>query len=123
MNTTDFDRFFLNDSEVGIQNFQQIILETEALLSGFYKDNSDAYTGVFPAQIEKEINELTLTSEEGEEADTVLKDVLEKVVRNSIHVSHPTSMGHLHCQPLISAIAAELIIGTLNQSMDSWDQS
>ncbi|MQR97309.1 pyridoxal phosphate-dependent decarboxylase family protein [Fictibacillus phosphorivorans] len=123
MNTTDFDRFFLNDSEAGIQNFQQIILETKALLSGFYKNNSDVYTGVFPTEIEKEINELTLTSEEGEEAASVLNDVLEKVVRNSIHVSHPTSMGHLHCPPLISSIAAELIIGTLNQSMDSWDQS
>lgn len=32
-------------------------------------------------------------------------------------------MGHLHCPPLIPAIAAELIIGALNQSMDSWDQS
>ncbi|MBH0172253.1 aspartate aminotransferase family protein [Fictibacillus sp. 23RED33] len=123
MNTTDFDRFFLNDSGAGIQSFQQTILETQHLLSGFYKDNSDAYNGLFPTEIETEINELSLTSSDGEEPLTVLKDVMEKIVRNSIHVSHPTSMGHLHCPPLIPAIAAELIIGALNQSMDSWDQS
>ncbi|MET3729559.1 L-2,4-diaminobutyrate decarboxylase [Fictibacillus halophilus] len=123
MNTTDFDRFFLNDSEAGIQSFQHIIVETKQLLSKFYKGNSDAFNGVLPAEIEKEINELTLTSSDGEKPVTVLNDVLEKIVRNSIHVSHPTSMGHLHCPPLIPAIAAEMIIGTLNQSMDSWDQS
>lgn len=38
-------------------------------------------------------------------------------------VTHPACVAHLHCPPLIPAIAAELIIGSLNQSMDSWDQS
>ena len=30
---------------------------------------------------------------------------------------------HLHCPPLIPALAAEMLISVLNQSMDSFDQS
>jgi L-2,4-diaminobutyrate decarboxylase len=32
-------------------------------------------------------------------------------------------VGHLHCPPLIAALAAESLISTTNQSMDSWDQA
>jgi L-2,4-diaminobutyrate decarboxylase len=123
MNTTDFDRFFLNNSEASIQSFQHIVSETQNLLSQFYKSNTDAFNGKKPHDIEKVINALSLTSQEGEDSFTVLEDVQEWIVKNSIHVSHPTSMGHLHCPPLVPAITAELIIGALNQSMDSWDQS
>lgn len=123
MNTTDFDRFFLNNSEAGLRNFQHIVFETQHLLSQFYKNNTDAFNGKHPHDIEKEINALSITSNDGEDPFAVLEDIQERIVKNSIHVSHPTSIGHLHCPPLVPAIAAELIIGALNQSMDSWDQS
>ncbi|MFE1245449.1 pyridoxal phosphate-dependent decarboxylase family protein [Fictibacillus sp. NPDC058756] len=123
MNITDFDRFFLNNSEAGLQSFQDIVFEAQHLLSHFYKNNTDAYNGKQPHDIEKELNALSLTSKDGDDPLIVLEDVKEKIVKNSIHVSHPTSIGHLHCPPLVPAIAAELIIGALNQSMDSWDQS
>jgi L-2,4-diaminobutyrate decarboxylase len=123
MNTTDFDRFFLNNSEAGMQSFQHIVFETQHLLSRFYQNNTDAYNGKLPQDIEKEILTMPLASKEGDDPFIVLKDVQEWIVKNSIHVSHPTSIGHLHCPPLVPAIAAELIIGALNQSMDSWDQS
>ncbi|WP_254721914.1 pyridoxal phosphate-dependent decarboxylase family protein [Kovacikia minuta] len=38
-------------------------------------------------------------------------------------VSQPTCIAHLHCPPLIPALAAEVLISATNQSMDSWDQS
>jgi L-2,4-diaminobutyrate decarboxylase len=123
MITADFDRFFLNNSKEGIQSFQHILLETQHLLTNFYQNNRHSYNGKLPSEIEKEIKDLPLFSAKGDGAFRVLEDVFQTVVSNSIHVSHPTSMAHLHCPPLIPAIAAELIIASLNQSMDSWDQS
>jgi L-2,4-diaminobutyrate decarboxylase len=123
MITTEFDRFFLNNSEEGIQNFQHTLFETQRLLTNFYKKSTHSYNGKLPSDIKKEIKDLPLVSDKGDAPFRVLEDVFQTVVTNSIHVSHPTSMAHLHCPPLISAIAAELIIATLNQSMDSWDQS
>ncbi|MBY6037757.1 aspartate aminotransferase family protein [Fictibacillus nanhaiensis] len=123
MNTTDFDRFFLNESDAGTQSFQQILLQTQQLLSQFYKNNGNAFNGKLPQEIETEVNALSLSSPHGEDTYKVLDDILQAIVHNSIHVTHPTSIGHLHCPPVIPAIAAELIIAALNQSMDSWDQS
>ena len=52
-----------------------------------------------------------------------LADTLRTVVSNSIAVSHPRTAAHLHCPPLLSALAAEVVISALNQSMDSFDQA
>ena len=52
--------------------------------------------------------------------------ILEKirtVVANSVHVTHPHTIAHLHCPPLLHALAAEVVISALNQSMDSFDQA
>ena len=48
---------------------------------------------------------------------------LRTVVSNSINVSHPRTAAHLHCPPLFAALAAEVVISALNQSMDSFDQA
>jgi L-2,4-diaminobutyrate decarboxylase len=48
---------------------------------------------------------------------------LRTVVSNSVVVSHPDTAAHLHCPPLLAALAAEVVISALNQSMDSFDQA
>ena len=45
------------------------------------------------------------------------------VVRHSIALWHPRTAAHLHCPVLIPALAAEVVIAALNQSMDSFDQA
>ena len=42
---------------------------------------------------------------------------------NSVVVGHPNTAAHLHCPPLLAALAAEVVISALNQSMDSFDQA
>ena len=54
------------------------------------------------------------------------KEVLGKlsaIISNSVVVAHPHTAAHLHCPPLLSALAAELVVSALNQSMDSFDQA
>ena len=45
------------------------------------------------------------------------------VIANSVSVTHPNTIAHLHCPPLIASLAAEVILSALNQSMDSFDQA
>jgi len=55
-----------------------------------------------------------------------LDQALEKVrplIANSILLTHPHTIAHFHCPPLIVSLAAEVIISALNQSMDSFDQA
>lgn len=45
------------------------------------------------------------------------------IVSESVAVTHPNTAAHLHCPPLIPALAAEVVLTALNQSMDSFDQA
>ena len=44
-----------------------------------------------------------------------LEKRLRQIVPNSVVVSHPHTAAHLHCPPLIAALAAEVLISALNQ--------
>jgi L-2,4-diaminobutyrate decarboxylase len=48
---------------------------------------------------------------------------LRPVIANSIVLTHPNTIAHLHCPPLLASLAAEVIVSALNQSMDSFDQA
>ena len=52
-----------------------------------------------------------------------LSATLRTVISNSVAVSNPHTAAHLHCPPLLSALATEVVITALNQSMDSFDQA
>ncbi|SBT93047.1 Glutamate or tyrosine decarboxylase [Streptomyces sp. DI166] len=45
------------------------------------------------------------------------------LTEGSADPTHPHCTAHLHCPPLPEAVAADLATNTLNQSLDSWDQS
>ena len=52
-----------------------------------------------------------------------LRPKLREIIRKSVAVSHPHTAAHLHTPVLIPALAAEVLISALNQSMDSFDQA
>ena len=52
-----------------------------------------------------------------------IAETLRTVIANSIAISNPRAAAHLHCPPLLASLAAEVVISTLNQSMDSFDQA
>ena len=52
-----------------------------------------------------------------------LRKQLATVIRKSVAVSHPHTAAHLHTPVVVPALAAEIVISALNQSMDSFDQA
>ncbi len=52
-----------------------------------------------------------------------INEFLRTMVANSVFVGHPNTIAHLHCPPLLPALAADVVISALNQSMDSFDQA
>ncbi len=50
-------------------------------------------------------------------------EALGRIVRHSVAVWHPHTAAHLHCPVLLPGVAAETVVGALNQSMDSFDQA
>ncbi|HEY3619725.1 MAG TPA: hypothetical protein VGK96_23195, partial [Candidatus Sulfotelmatobacter sp.] len=52
-----------------------------------------------------------------------IAEILRVAVSNSVSLSHANTAAHLHCPPVLAALAAEVVISALNQSMDSFDQA
>jgi L-2,4-diaminobutyrate decarboxylase len=50
-------------------------------------------------------------------------DEMGRIIAGSVAVYHPRTAAHLHCPVLIPALAAEMALTAMNQSMDSFDQS
>ncbi len=59
----------------------------------------------------------------GSDSTEQILDRLQLAISHSINVNHPSTIAHLHCPPLLASLAAEIVISTLNQSMDSFDQA
>lgn len=79
--------------------------------------------GPSATELARLLGDLDVCPEEGQGIEATLDLVGRLVLRNSIMVSDPACLGHLHCPPLIPALAAEALISAANQSMDSWDQA
>ncbi|XVH31698.1 pyridoxal phosphate-dependent decarboxylase family protein [Haloferacaceae archaeon DSL9] len=61
--------------------------------------------------------------EAGAGFDAALEWLADVVLSNAVDVSDPRCVAHLQCPPLITGLAAELLLTAFNQSLDSWDQS
>jgi L-2,4-diaminobutyrate decarboxylase len=79
------------------------------------------YCGKRPAELAEATGSDFLPQREG--SWDQVAETLRTVVANSVAVSNPNTAAHLHCPPLLAALAAEVVISALNQSMDSFDQA
>jgi L-2,4-diaminobutyrate decarboxylase len=95
-----------------------IVKASEALLDGM---PAHPYTGKTPAEVAALIKAEVLPAD-GSSLDKILAKV-QPIIANSVNVTQPHTLAHLHPPPLIASLGAEIIISALNQSMDSFDQA
>jgi len=112
------DRFFGADATSAARYREAIGAAVDALLHALPKGACSGATA----------GELTELFDGGVGADAQtcangIPTLVADVVRHSIAVWHPRAAAHLHCPVLIPALAAEVVIAALNQSMDSFDQA
>ena len=86
-------------------------------------DHGKAYAGMTPENLRALVRTEELLPEKSMGFDELLKEVSEKILPNFLRPSSTNYMAHLHSSVLLESVAAELILSTFNQSMDSWDQA
>lgn len=118
-----FNKWFLSTASNGVENYHTFMTEAVKVVSTHYRDLEKPYQHIEMEEIKNKIEAYVTFEEQGKSPDAVLASLQDLVMKHSLHISHPGAMAHLHCPPLIPALAAEVIITALNQSMDSWDQS
>jgi L-2,4-diaminobutyrate decarboxylase len=114
-----FESDFLTTTPASKQLYRELMARVAELLCSSLPDHS--YSGKSPSALSALIDPEFLP-DAGIASDAVF-DKLGTIISNSVVVGHPNTAAHLHCPPLLAALAAEAAICALNQSMDSFDQA
>lgn len=114
-----FESEFLTHSKESIELYSQQIAQTVQIVCESLPRKP--YSGKTPSALAALVPNDFLP--DAESSSEQVARTLRTVVANSIAVTHPNTAAHLHCPPLLAALAAEVVISTLNQSMDSFDQA
>lgn len=113
---------FLTSNKADIEQYKSVLAQiTEEITKAFCDDK--AYSGPTPQELKEIIHENTILPQKGLGWEAILAKLKEKILPNLLRTPSTDYMAHLHGPSLIETIAAEAIISTFNQSMDSWDQS
>jgi L-2,4-diaminobutyrate decarboxylase len=114
-----FESDFLTYDGEAKHQYQRLISQAAQIVSDSLPDRP--YSGATPAALAALVDDdfLPTAAFSPEQIATTLRTV----AAQSIAVSHPNTAAHLHCPPLLAALAAEVVISALNQSMDSFDQA
>lgn len=114
-----FESDFLTSTEHSREAYRKLIFEAAEIVCQSFPEQP--YRGKSPQVLADAISTGFLSPNEG--GWEQIAATLRTVVSDSIAVSNPRTAAHLHCPPLLSALAAEVVIAALNQSMDSFDQA
>ncbi|RKL68149.1 aspartate aminotransferase family protein [Salipaludibacillus neizhouensis] len=125
LNNQTFNHYFLNSTKESLDNYANAMGRAQDALVHQFSNNKKPYSGLSHEEFTGLFNETfeEILPDDESSMDTVLENIGKTILRHSIVVSNPTCLAHLHCPPLSSALAAEVMISGTNQSMDSWDQS
>ncbi|MGC4771221.1 pyridoxal phosphate-dependent decarboxylase family protein [Micromonospora sp. DT44] len=114
----DFDKFFLNGSTLD----GHLTAAATVLRVVTQHAPKDPYSGLSPEQLAAVFATIDAFPSAGTDAERITED-LEILIRNSVSLSHPRTIGHLLAPPAIPALLAEILISALNQSLDVFETS
>ena len=113
---------FLTSDKKDKKQYNKLLKQTTKAISDAFI-NDEAYSGPTPDELKAIVRQDSILPEHGLGWDKVFELTKKKVLPNLLRTPSTDYMAHLHGPSLVETIAAESIISTFNQSMDSWDQS
>ncbi|SFS58291.1 pyridoxal phosphate-dependent decarboxylase family protein [Marininema halotolerans] len=120
---SSLDEWFLTGTPLSQAAHQQAINTAQQTIETHFSTANKPFSGIQAEELSNLLEDDVICPEEGVPLATTLHEVGQKVLRHSVAVHHPACAAHLHCPPLIPALAGEMMVSATNQSMDSWDQS
>jgi L-2,4-diaminobutyrate decarboxylase len=113
---------FLDGSPAGTESHARA-LAAAARIVGEQLGGADGPVAAVTPDVLARLLDVDVAPEAGAGLEATLQLVGDRIVRNSVAVTHPLCAAHLHCPPMVSSLAADAVIAATNQSLDSWDQA
>jgi L-2,4-diaminobutyrate decarboxylase len=120
---TAFETHFLGATPAGLAAYDQAMDAARRAVATHYAPLTRPFSGARPEDVAGAITAMPPCPDTGLGLEAVLDEVGRTILAHSMAVTHPLCVAHLHCPPLLSALAAEVLVTATNQSMDSWDQA
>ena len=104
------------------EEYLHAISKVSLAVKRFLENNKKPFSGVSPAQLRPLFAAVDFENPL-EDYDRVLAEVESLYTSHAVAFRHPEYIAHLNCPLVIPAIAAEVMISSINSSLDTWDQS
>lgn len=108
--------------DINIHEYQNVMQKAQENVIAFLEDNNQPFSGVSPKDLRKQFEKVDLNSYP-QSYEQVFEEVRTLYTQHAIAFHHPKYVAHLNCPVVIPAVAAEMLISSINSSLDTWDQS
>ncbi|WP_426475146.1 pyridoxal phosphate-dependent decarboxylase family protein [Chryseobacterium balustinum] len=108
--------------DINIHEYQNVMQKAQESVVAFLEDNNQPFSGVSPKDLRKQFEKVDLNSYP-QSYEQVFEEVRTLYTQHAIAFHHPKYVAHLNCPVVIPAVAAEMLISSINSSLDTWDQS
>ncbi|WP_174874173.1 pyridoxal phosphate-dependent decarboxylase family protein [Vogesella oryzae] len=102
--------------------FRQGIEQSLQLVSHRLAAVSQPFSGVLPQELAPAFAGIDLDTPAADQA-AVLAELAALYLDDAVYFHHPRYVAHLNCPVVLPAIMAELVLASVNSSLDTWDQS
>ncbi len=105
-----------------LRDYQEGILKGVELIQKKMSAADKPFSGVLPHELAVKFENVDLDRPFAQLSDA-LAEIEELYLNDAIYFHHPRYVAHLNCPIVIPAILAEVILSSINSSLDTWDQS
>lgn len=108
--------------DINIHNYQNVMQKAQESVIAFLEENRQPFSGVTPKELRRQFENINL-NDFPQSYEAVFEEVKNLYTRHAVAFHHPKYVAHLNCPVVIPAVAAEMLISSINSSLDTWDQS
>lgn len=109
-------------NEHNLDRYQDGVLKSIELIQRKISTIEKPFTGILPHELKRKFDEINLDYSLGDLSET-LDEVNTLYLNDAVYFHHPHYVAHLNCPVVVPAILAEVILSSVNSSLDTWDQS
>ncbi|MBX2858092.1 MAG: aspartate aminotransferase family protein [Cellvibrionaceae bacterium] len=109
-------------SKRNLEAYRQQISQAVAQVQAAIATKNQPFTGVLPHELACLFQPVNL-DQPLSSMDAVLAELTSVYLNDAVYFDQPHYVAHLNCPVVIPAVVAELILSSINSSVDTWDQS
>ncbi|CDG16942.1 putative L-2,4-diaminobutyrate decarboxylase [Xenorhabdus doucetiae] len=107
-----------DNTERYLENAYEAIVKIKRIL----RQTNKPFSGVLPKELSPLFSSVNLDNPL-DSWDLALEELEHLYIKDAVYFHHPKYVAHLNCPLVLPAVIAETIIGAINSSVDTWDQS